>query len=147
MENEGDDKKKIQNEITGMFEHIFDRILDNNSYVRTKLFTVLTRVCDIQNVKFPKQRLKMTSLAVMALEDKASTVRKAALSLIIRLLETHPYGHMHGGLLQRDAWMKDYEDANKQLAKVESLGDAVANTQEEEETQETQPKKKKYVGF
>ncbi|TEB34024.1 ARM repeat-containing protein [Coprinellus micaceus] len=137
--DESEDKKKTENEINGMFDTIFDRILDSNSYVRTTIFKVLVKVCGVS--KFVKQRLKMASLAVMALEDKSSTVRKAAITLLIKLLETHPF-RFNGGPLKRDELMKDYDEIQQQLKSIGTLGDAIANPVDEEDDDAPKGKKK-----
>ena len=136
--DESEDKKKTENEINGMFDTIFDRILDNNSYVRTTIFKVLVKVCGVS--KFVKQRLKMANLAVIALEDKSSTVRKAAITLLIKLLETHPF-RFNGGPLKRDELKKDYDEIQVKLEGLGSLGNAFDNTLDEED--EGAPKEKK----
>lgn len=132
--DESEDKKKTMNEIASMFDTILDRILDNNSYVRATIFKVLTKVCESGAQNIGKLRLKITSHAVMALEDKSASVRKAAITLLIQLLETHPFGVLtrHKGKLRRDEFMKDYDEAKAQLQQYESLGDAVANPEDED---------------
>lgn len=136
--DDSEDIQKAKNEISSMFDTIFDRILDNNSYVRTTIFKALVKICEHGAAKFIKERLRMTSLAVMVLEDKSATVRKAAITLLIRLLETHPF-RFHGGPLRRDELMKDYEKIQAQLQTIVPVGNAIANPDEEEEqTQEKQ---------
>lgn len=126
--------KQTQKQINGLFDLLHERILDTSSYVRTKVLSVLSKVFDIKVPKFPKQRLASTRAAANALEDKASTVRKAAVSLLIKLLVTHPYGMMHGGMLQHEIWNNEYDAVRKELDKVEGkVGKAVEVQNEEEE--------------
>jgi condensin complex subunit 1 len=49
----------------------------------------------------------MTRAVLEALMDKAEAVRKAALGLVVKLVLTHPYGLMHGGLLDMREWRSD----------------------------------------
>jgi condensin complex subunit 1 len=117
---------QTQKQINGLFDLLHERMLDVSSYVRTKVLAVLSKVFDIKIPKFPKQRLASTRAAVNALEDKASTVRKAAVSLLIKLLLTHPYGMLDGGMLQHEVWNNEYKMVKKDLEKVEGkVGKAV----------------------
>ncbi|TFK21598.1 hypothetical protein FA15DRAFT_672413 [Coprinopsis marcescibilis] len=126
------DPEKAKKEIAGMFEHIFERMLDNSSYVRTKVLSVLSKLCDVET-KFPKQRLAMTSHAIIALEDKAASVRKVALSLLIKLMATHPWSVAHEGMLNKEQFEEDYEKVRKDLAEVEKLGNAVVGNNDGDE--------------
>ncbi|KAI0320936.1 non-SMC mitotic condensation complex subunit 1-domain-containing protein [Amylostereum chailletii] len=112
------DAQQTQKQLNGLYDHLLDRVLDLSSYVRTKVSVILAKLCDLP-VKFPKQRLAITRAAVNALEDKTANVRKAAISLLIRLILTHPYGLMHGGLLGQAEWEKRYEQVAKELQVVE----------------------------
>lgn len=51
----------------------------------------------------------MTEIAIQSLTDKTSTVRKNAIQLLCRLLETHPFGQIFGGTLNLDVWQEKYE--------------------------------------
>ncbi|KAF5357209.1 hypothetical protein D9756_006855 [Leucocoprinus leucothites] len=128
------DFKQTQKQIAGLFDLLLERALDTSSYVRTKVFSALSRVFDIKVPKFPKQRLRSARIAAESLEDKASTVRKAAVSLLTKLLITHPYGMMHGGTLQADVWETEYEAVKAQLSSLEAkIGKAVEVQDEDEE--------------
>lgn len=138
MDSAETDAKQTQKQINGLFDLLHERILDVSSYVRTKVLSVLSKVFDIKVPKFPKQRLASTRAAVAALEDKASTVRKAAVSLLIKLLITHPYGMMHGGMLQYETWNSEYDVVRKELEKVEGkVGEAVRVEEEEEKSKDS----------
>lgn len=63
-DNEAGDVKQIQKEIGNLFTSILERALDNSSYVRARVFTVLTKLLYIKDYKFPKQRLQITTTAV-----------------------------------------------------------------------------------
>ncbi|KAI0252546.1 non-SMC mitotic condensation complex subunit 1-domain-containing protein [Lactifluus subvellereus] len=120
------DTHQTQKQLNGLYDLLLERTLDLSSYVRSKVFTVLGRLCDLP-VKFPKQRLAITRAAVAALEDKVAGVRKNAISLIVKLIVTHPYGLMHGGLLGMREWEERYRDVMKELKKTEKALDDTLN--------------------
>lgn len=132
-EDDGQDRKQVQKQINGLYDLLLERMLDVSSYVRAKVLVVLSKLCDLK-VKFPKQRLAITRAAVSALEDKAASVRKWAVSLLVKLLLTHPYGMMHGGFLELDIWEAEYLVAKAELAKVEdAMGKAVERNDGDED--------------
>ena len=146
------DPKQNQKQIPRLFQLLLDRVLDNSSYVRSKVFAVLAKVVNIKTYKFPKHRLQITTTAVNALDDKNSSVRKAAASLLVQLLVTHPY-ILHGGVLQRDVWETEYQEAVASLDKIEgAMGNAVEDNgeqeggeEEEEEKKSSKKRKKRWV--
>ncbi len=71
------DAHQTQKQLNGLYDLLLERTLDLSSYVRSRVFSVLSRLCDLP-VKFPKQRLAITRAAVAALEDKVAGVRKNA---------------------------------------------------------------------
>ena len=122
-----------QNQLKGLYDLLLERLLDLSSYVRSKVFTVLNRLCDLP-IKFPKQRLAITRVAVAALEDKVAGVRKNVTSLIVKLIVTHPYGLKHGGLLRMHEWEERYREVVQELQKVErALDDTLAGTDADKE--------------
>ena len=128
-----------QNQLNGLYDLLLKRTLDLSSYVHSKVFTVLNRLCDLP-VKFPKQHLAITRAAVATLEDKVVGVRKNATSLIVKLIMTHPYGLKHGGLLGMHEWEERYREVVQELQKVEralddTLAGADADKEEEGEQQ------------
>ncbi|KAJ7914853.1 non-SMC mitotic condensation complex subunit 1-domain-containing protein [Mycena leptocephala] len=125
--SDGPQKKQIN----GLYDLLLERALDTSSYVRTKVLGVLSRLCDMKKAKFPKQRLAITQAAV-------ATVRKSAAALIVKLLLTHPYGLMYGGMLTLEVWEEDYKALKAELAKIEAAVGEPAQDEEEEA-----PKKKK----
>ena len=112
------DQQKSQKQLNGLYDLLLERTLDLSSYVRTKVLSTLAKLCDLP-VKFPKQRLAITRVAVDCLEDKAASVRKNAVILIVKLIVTHPYGLMHGGHLNQREWEKRYDDVVQEVRKVE----------------------------
>lgn len=83
-------------------------------------------------VKFPKQRLQSTELTIGALEDKASSVRRYAIALLTKLILTHPYGLMHGGLLRIEEWEARYNVVSAELEQVENKEVKSAEEQDED---------------
>jgi len=82
-------------------------------------------------------------MAVSALDDKNSSVRKAAASLLVRLLLTHPY-ILHGAVLQRDVWENEYKEAVAACDKIEgAMGKAIEDDGEQEGQEEEEEGKKK----
>jgi condensin complex subunit 1 len=136
------DSAQTERQLNGLYDLLLERTLDVSSYVRTKVLSVLSKLCDLP-VKFPKQRLAVTRAAIAALEDKATGVRKGAVMLLVRLIVTHPYGLMHGGLLGLDEWEERYRAVKGELEKVEEwMGKAIEGEGgkeggEEEEEYET----------
>ncbi|KAH9887887.1 non-SMC mitotic condensation complex subunit 1-domain-containing protein [Cubamyces lactineus] len=130
----GVDKAKQLKQINGLYDLLLERTLDLSSYVRVKVLSTLAKLCD-GTAKFPQQRLAMTRAAVDALEDKASGVRKAAVSLLVRLILTHPYG-VYGGFLSETEWKERYEQESAILAKMEGeVGKAVEREDGEDGSQ------------
>ncbi|KAF9528388.1 non-SMC mitotic condensation complex subunit 1-domain-containing protein [Crepidotus variabilis] len=135
--------KQIQKQIANLFNLLLERVLDNSSYVRSKVFAVLAKLVHIKEYKFPKQRLSITSTAVSALDDKNASVRKASASLLVQLLLTHPY-IIHGGELDREVWENEYKTAVAELSQIEGLiGKVVEAEQDQEENGEEETKGKK----
>ncbi|KAL1939142.1 hypothetical protein VTO73DRAFT_10183 [Trametes versicolor] len=131
----GGDRAKQLKQINGLYDLLLERTLDLSSYVRVKVLSTLARLCDSSGNKFPQQRLAMSRAAVDALEDKASGVRKAAVSLLVRLILTHPYG-MYGGFLSETEWKERYEQEAGVLAKMEGeVGKAVDREEGEDGSQ------------
>ena len=117
-DDEDDDRSAPQKQMDMLFERLFERFLDLTTFVRTKVIQVCSKLCDIP-AKLPAQRLRMTSLAIRSLEDKGSHVRRNAISLLIKLLLTHPYGVLHGGELDASVWTERRDVVRAELAKAE----------------------------
>lgn len=126
------DQGHVLKQLNGLYDLLLERTLDVSVYVRSKALSVLTRLCDLP-VKFPKQRLAITEVAVACLEDSSSIVRKAAVVLLGRLIMTHPYGLIHGGLLQLKEWEERYAEVKEQLAKVQGEVEKVIEVEQGQE--------------
>jgi condensin complex subunit 1 len=133
------DSRQVQKQISRLYELLTERMLDMSSYVRTKVLSVFSRLCDIKKAKFPKQRLAVTRAAISALEDKAATVRKNAVAVLSKLLVTHPYGLIHGGTLELSLFESQYKAIKEQLDKLEgTIGNAVDRQQGEDDDDDEQ---------
>ncbi|KAK0550127.1 condensin complex non-SMC subunit Cnd1 [Tilletia horrida] len=124
-------KKQVET----FFQLLFQRFLDLNSYVRSKLLTVLSKLCELPT-KFPRQRQRMTDLVIRAFEDKSSTVRKNAIGLLTKLILTHPYGVMHGGELCLTEWSERYGVLKAQLSELEKGLEMPAGEESDSEEEE-----------
>jgi condensin complex subunit 1 len=69
--------------------------------------------------KFPKQRQRITELTARSLEDKTSSVRKHSIQLLCKLVETHPFGALHGGTLNLAEWQERYEKVAEELKVID----------------------------
>ena len=119
------DASQAKNQLNGLYDLLLERALDLSSYVRTKVLSTLAKLCALP-VKFPKQRLAITKVAIDSLEDKTATVRTSAVALLVQLIVTHPYGLIHGGLLSLQEWEERYQETCKGLKEVEDvIGKAV----------------------
>ncbi|TDL22771.1 hypothetical protein BD410DRAFT_898004 [Rickenella mellea] len=120
MSEEGEQESR-EKKLNGLFDLLTERFLDLSSYVRAKVINTISKLCDLP-VKFPKQRLAIAAHTVGSLEDKASSVRRYAIALLTKLILTHPYGLMHGGLLKLDEWQERYDAVCKELEAVDVEG-------------------------
>ena len=124
----GQQKRELEN----FFGLLFDRFLDLNGFVRSKVVQTFSKVLDIQTNRFAADRLRLTSLAVRSLEDKTSTVRKNCIGILSKLILTHPYGALHGGELEMSKFQEGYEKTVSELAPMEAPSQAVLNAMSEE---------------
>ncbi|KAI9816571.1 MAG: Condensin complex subunit [Pycnora praestabilis] len=91
-------------QINAFFDVLEERFLDINPYCRCRTIQVFIKLCDLEQQKFPKRRQTAAELAARSLEDKSSNVRRNAIKLLGRLVSTHPFSAMHGGLLSLKDW-------------------------------------------
>lgn len=132
------DPEVTKRQVEAFFDLLFERFLDLNSYVRSKVVTVLLKTCECvpsfpfprSNLalhslpvvrtslptKFPKLRVRLADLTIRSLEDKSSQVRRNCIALLTKLITTHPYGRMHGGELNLPEWQQRYDDLATELA-------------------------------
>lgn len=99
----GDQADNHKAQINGFFEVLEERFLDINPYCRCRVMQVYSKIWDME-VKYPKRRQKVAELTTQSLEDKSSNVRRNAVKLLGKLLSTHPFSVLHGGLLGHKDW-------------------------------------------
>lgn len=73
-------------------------------------------------VKLPKQRALTTPYIIDALSDKASSVRRYAISTLTNMILTHPFGAMYGGFLNLPEWEERYAGIKREIKKLEAKG-------------------------
>lgn len=134
MSDEGEQESR-EKKLNNLFDLLTERYLDVSSYVRAKVITTLSKLCELP-VKFPKQRLAIAELTVGALEDKGSSVRRHAVALLTKLILTHPYGLMHGGLLKLGEWEERYNAICKELEEMDRQLDPGAGGPEDDDDEE-----------
>lgn len=135
MSDEGEQESR-EKKLNNLFDLLTERYLDLSSYVRAKVITTLSKLCELP-VKFPKQRLSIAELTVGALEDKGSSVRRHAVALLTKLILTHPYGLMHGGLLKLGEWEERYNAICMELEEMDKkLDPGVGGPEEDDEDED-----------
>ena len=93
-EDMANDSTQTHKKLSGLFDLLIFRILDLSSYVRSKVLATFPKLCELR-IPLPEQRLKITRHVVAMLKDMASTVHKAAVALLNKLVTTQPRGLMH----------------------------------------------------
>lgn len=111
-QEERSDNYKTQ--INAFFDVLEERFLDINPYCRCRAIQVFMRICDLEQ-KFPKRRQAAAELAARSLEDKSSNVRRNAIKLLSKLVSTHPFSVMHGGLLAYKEWTDRLDTVDAEL--------------------------------
>ena len=111
---EGDRTENHKGQINAFFDVLEERFLDINPYCRCRALQVYTKLCDLET-KYPKRRQTAADLATRSLEDKSSNVRRNAMKLLGRLVSTHPFAVMHGGLLNHTEWSERLEACENEL--------------------------------
>lgn len=111
---EGDRTENHKGQINAFFDVLEERFLDVNPYCRCRALQVYTKLCDLET-KYPKRRQTAADLATRSLEDKSSNVRRNAMKLLGRLVSTHPFSVMHGGLLNYPEWNERLEACETEI--------------------------------
>jgi condensin complex subunit 1 len=60
-------------------------------------------------------------MTIETLQDKTSSARRYSIQLLSKLLETHPFGALHGGTLNLPEWQERYDAVSAELAKVDAI--------------------------
>ena len=111
---EGDRTENHKGQINAFFDVLEERFLDVNPYCRVRAIQVYAKLCDLET-KYPKRRQDAADLATRSLEDKSSNVRRNAIKLLGRLIATHPFAVLHGGLLNYREWNERLEACETEL--------------------------------
>ncbi|KAK5116933.1 hypothetical protein LTR62_006654 [Meristemomyces frigidus] len=111
---EGERSENHKSQINAFFEVLEERFLDVNPYCRCRAMQVYMKLCDLET-KYPKRRQKATEYAARSLEDKSSNVRRNAIKLLAKLIATHPFAVLHGGLLSLPEWTSRLETCEAEL--------------------------------
>ncbi|KAL9005032.1 MAG: hypothetical protein Q9188_002181 [Gyalolechia gomerana] len=106
--------ENYKTQINGFFDILEERFLDTNPYCRCRDIQVYMKLCDLEQ-KFPKRRQTAAQLAARSLEDKSSNVRRNAIKLLGKLVSTHPFSVMHGGLLSYTEWNRRLQAVQAEL--------------------------------
>jgi condensin complex subunit 1 len=141
--SEDDEDARSENhkgQINAFFDVLEERFLDVNPYCRCRAMQVYVKLFGELETKHPKRRQKAAELAARSLEDKSSNVRRNAIKLLARLIATHPFAALHGGLLSYSEWNERLEACETELnalkppAGTPGLGD---RTQQEQTVDES----------
>lgn len=111
-------REEHKGQINAFFDVLEERFLDLNPYCRCRAIQVYVKLCDLET-KYPKRRQKAAALATQSLEDKSSNVRRNAIKLLGKLIGTHPFSVLHGGLLNYDEWRERLENVDNELASLQ----------------------------
>ncbi|KAF1963548.1 hypothetical protein CC80DRAFT_521522 [Byssothecium circinans] len=112
---DGDDRSENhKTQIRIFFDVLEERFRDINPYCRCRVIQVYVKLCDLEQ-KFPKRRQTAAELAATSLEDKSSNVRRNAIKLLGKLVSTHPFTALHGGLLATKDWTARLDECDAQI--------------------------------
>ena len=106
--------ENYKSQLNAFFDVLEERFLDINPYCRCRVIQVYVKLCDLEQ-KFPKRRQTAAELAATSLEDKSSNVRRNAIKLLGKLVSTHPFTALHGGLLATSEWTARLEECEAQI--------------------------------
>ena len=116
--SEDDEDARNENhkgQINAFFDVLEERFLDVNPYCRCRAMQVYVKLFGDLETKHPKRRQKASELAARSLEDKSSNVRRNAIKLLAKLVATHPFAALHGGLLSYSEWNERLEACETEL--------------------------------
>lgn len=116
--SEDDEDARSENhkgQINAFFDVLEERFLDVNPYCRCRAMQVYVKLFGDLETKHPKRRQAAAELAARSLEDKSSNVRRNAIKLLGKLIATHPFAALHGGLLSYSEWNERLEACETEL--------------------------------
>lgn len=103
------------------FEVLEQRFLDINPYCRCRVMQVYIKLCDLPHLNTKqgcKRRQMAANYAEQSLKDKSSNVRRNAIKLLAKLVETHPFSAMYGGLLSTGDWEEKLASIDAHIASL-----------------------------
>jgi condensin complex subunit 1 len=112
---EGERSENTKGQINTFFDVLEERFLDVNPYCRCRALQVYVKLFGDLETKFPKRRQKAAELTTRSLQDKSSNVRRNAIKLLGKLIATHPFAALHGGLLSYTEWNERLEACETEL--------------------------------
>ncbi|KAK3052698.1 condensin complex non-SMC subunit Cnd1 [Extremus antarcticus] len=112
---EGERSENHKGQINAFFDVLEERFLDINPYCRCRVLQVYVKLFGDLETKFPKRRQKAAELTTRSLEDKSSNVRRNAIKLLGKLIASHPFAALHGGLLNYREWNERLEACETEL--------------------------------
>ena len=113
-DEDGERSENHKAQINVFFDVLEERFLDVNPYCRCRVIQVYIKLCELET-KFPKRRQTVAELAARSLEDKSSNVRRNAIKLLGKLVSTHPFAVLHGGLLSYSEWNARLEGCEAEI--------------------------------
>ncbi|ANB13119.1 Ycs4p [Sugiyamaella lignohabitans] len=116
-EETGANIEQHKTQVHVLLDLVEERSMDINPYCRSKALQVLSAICELET-KFVKRRPVMTKIAVQALKDRATLVRRQGIKLINRLISTHPFNQLHGSQLNLKEWKGRLAGVNQELDKI-----------------------------
>lgn len=131
---EGEERSENhKGQINAFFEVLEERFLDINPYCRCRAIQVYMKLCDLE-AKYPKRRQTAADLAARSLEDKSSNVRRNAIKLLGKLIQTHPFAVLHGGQLSYSEWNSRLEVCEGELNALKPPQDATGLVEQQDAT-------------
>ncbi|THW49623.1 hypothetical protein D6D25_04176 [Aureobasidium pullulans] len=131
---EGEERSENhKGQINAFFEVLEERFLDINPYCRCRAIQVYMKLCDLET-KYPKRRQTAADLACRSLEDKSSNVRRNAIKLLGKLVQTHPFAVLHGGQLSYSDWNSRLEVCEAELNALKPPQEAAVMVEQQDAT-------------
>jgi condensin complex subunit 1 len=129
-----DTPEQSTKQMIALYDLLLVRTRDANAHVRQKTLQVLADIATLEGTKLQTHRIAVTKAAVTRLSDVRVAVRRAAIQLLIKLVETHPWAAIHGGPMKFTEWDEGYQKSVAELQKLEEqVGKVVERDGEDEE--------------
>lgn len=110
------------------FDVLEQRFLDINPYCRCRVMQVYVKLCDLPYLSSKpgrKRRQVAADYAEQSLKDKSSNVRRNAIKILSKLVETHPFSAMYGGLLSTAPWEQGLKTIEQSIAALKPAEQAL----------------------